>query len=157
MKIGNRIWTRENYNANVPHGTDWRDRYGSKIASGNAYFTPTSIAKAGFPVGWHAARSSDYKHMKYVISLELLDNTYGACMQKGGASGFEMEWNGWWTYEPETAGQYHYYINYEGHAFNVQHMEYMTPDGYHIRIQDKVFDIIKETSNWAMQIRLVMD
>ena len=111
VKIGNRIWTRENYNANVPHGTDWRDRYGSKIASGNAYFTPASIAKAGFPVGWHAAKSSDYKHMKNVISLELPDNTYGACMQKGGASGFEMEWNGWWTYEPETAGQYHYYIN----------------------------------------------
>ena len=95
--------------------------------------------------------------MKNVISLELLDNTYGTCMQKGGASGFEMEWNGWWTYEPETAGQYHYYIPYEGHAFTVHHMEYMTPDGYHIRIQDKVFDIVKETSNWAMQVRLVMD
>jgi hypothetical protein len=36
-------------------------------------------------------------------------------------------------------------------------MEYMTPDGYHIRIRDDAFDIVKDTSDWAMQIRLVMD
>lgn len=160
VKMGNRIWTRQNYDGNVPHGTDWKNRYGSKIADGRAYFTPTSIGEATFSVGWHAARSIDYRHLKNVISQELLNKTYGACMQNGGVSGFEMEWNGWWTFElakVKNTYNYYYYLNYEQHAFNAHQMEYMTPDGYHIRIKDDAFDIVKETSDWAMQIRLVMD
>ena len=57
VKIGKHVWTRENYNGNVPHGEDKHEDYGSKIDKGQAYFTFKSIAKASFPTGWHADKA----------------------------------------------------------------------------------------------------
>lgn len=164
VKIGNHIWTRENYNGNVPHGSSKLNRYGSKIAKGNAYFTAASVEKAGFPAGWHAGKSVDYQDLKNVISSDG-SLEFGARLQRGGVSGFEMDWNGWWTYRldkkdawRESVSESCYtFWDYTSHCFGQHHMEYITSDKQHISICDNQMDIVREGSSWAMQIRLVMN
>ena len=155
---------RENYNGNVPHGKDQHNRYGSKIEKGEAFFTYTSLKNASFPAGWHTAKATDYQSLRSTLSSDGVENEFGERMQVNGASGFNLKWNGWYTYKMTTVGvdalyqrKSYFYHNYELKG-NGTAAEYMLPGTGHVRIRADKFDVCpKETDDFAMQIRLVMD
>ena len=160
VKFGTRIWTRENFNGNVPHGKDKNERYGSKIEKGEAFFTYKSLKNASFPVKWHAGKAEDYKELRAVLTSDGVDTEFGERMQEGGASGFELKWTGWYTYD--WLKQDFAYVNYSYFSYerkgNGTAAEYLLPGIGHVRIRANKFDVCpKETDDFAMQIRLVMD
>ena len=98
--------------------------------------------------------------------------TVGELMQKGGNTGFDMPWNGWYTYDHSCASGIawdggpewrtaHFYSNYSAQGGNSQ-MEYLTGDLAHFSIKAQTMSSGKLNSDpdkdrEAMQIRLVMD
>ena len=158
VKYGTRIWTRENYNGNVPHGASKLERYGSRIEKGEAFFTFKSLAKASFPQGWHAAKTADYQELKDVLLSDGMKNEVGKRLQEGGAAGFQMKWNGWYTYDYRRWGSDCYFYHHYSREGNGTAVEYLLPGKGHVCIRSNKFDIRpNETNDWAMNIRLVMD
>ena len=155
VKIGTRVWTREDYNGNAAHGKNEKNRYGTHIEKGRIYFTNASAEKTSAPAGWHFGKSTDYKNLKTLITSDGEQMKTGDRLSK--TSGFSLQWNGWYTYDEKHGGDEYLFYNYEAKRYGQHHMEYMTPDKHHIRIQDARFDIVKETYTFAMQVRLVMD
>jgi uncharacterized protein (TIGR02145 family) len=156
VKIGNHIWTRENFGGNIPHGKDEEHRNGTHIESGKVYYTNTAVENASFPTGWHAGKSSEYQDLKATILSDNMITETGNRMQLKGASGFNMEWDGWYTYDLDDSFNTYMYKNYSRKG-GCSQVEFITPDKHHIRIRDDRFDIVKETYTFAMPIRLVMD
>ena len=161
VKFGTHIWTRENYNGNVPHGASKDERYGSRIENGEAFFTFKSIAKASFPTGWHAGKAEDYNELRAVLVSDGVKTEFGSRMQEEGASGFELKWTGWYVFEHHLSDTFydsHFYYNYE-HKCNGTAAEYLLPGKGHIRIRDDKFEVCanEKQDYWAMQVRLVMD
>ena len=173
VKYGTSIWTRENYNGNVPHGGDKTERYGTKIEKGEVFFTFKSLAKANFPDGWHAGKAADYQELKSVILSDNQTSQVGERMKENGAAGFNLKYTGWYTYterfDDNIFFSQHWYYNYKQCGKGVQ-AEYLLPGRGHVRLTSKKFDICPNekpnreldsngTNNYefAMQIRLVMD
>ena len=104
VKVGTHIWTRENYNGEVPHGKDQHNRYGSRIEKGEVFFTFESLGNATLPTGWHVGKAEEYKELSAVITSDGQTLSIGERMQQGGASGFELKWNGWYVFEKTTCG-----------------------------------------------------
>ena len=165
VKVGNQVWTRENFNGNVPHGSAYYERFGSRIENGEAFFTFKSLGKASFPAGWHVGQANDYQGLMATMSSDGVDNKYGERMQEGGASGFELKWTGWYVFTMTTQGvdalghhKEYCYHNYE-HKGNGTAAEYLLPGKGHIRIRPDKFEVCanEKQDYWAMQIRLVMD
>ena len=144
----------------MPHGKDKNERYGSKIEKGEAFFTYKSLKNASFPVKWHAGKAEDYKELRAVLTSDGVDTEFGERMQEGGASGFELKWTGWYTYDwlkNDFAYVNYSYFSYERKG-NGTAAEYMLPGTGHVRIRANKFDVCpKETDDFAMQIRLVMN
>ena len=163
IKIGNHIWTRENYTGNLAYGPNYLERYGTVISNGCIYFPPRVVKIVPLPTGWHAAKVEDFDNMKEVLSSDGYEK-YGERLQKGGASGFDMEWTGWcsWLHrEHEFAdlyeGEYYYDISYS--CKDEHHMNFMTPTGYNYYIKDTEMGRGRDHSKYdiGMQIRLVLN
>ena len=168
VKIGNRIWTREDFAGNIPHGEDACNRWGVKADGyGMVYYTNGAIQHMSAPKGYHIAKKADYANLKSLITSKLGSKSIGEMMQLGGSTGFEMQWMGWYTYDYKynffrgsitTNGKWgHAYWNYQRKCYNQRHMEFYTGDEGHVRIQENNFDICSETDHFAMRIRLVMN
>ena len=163
MKIGTRVWTRENYTGNVPHGGDESERYGTQITDGRVYFTSGSVKNAPFPAGWHAGKSADYQNLKAVIIGDGADSKIGERLS--GVSGFGLQWNGYYTFQSVdgnrgswfTDKSNWFYFEYSQVKYGQHEMKYITPDGYQVTIGDNVFNVKSGNENVAMQVRLVMD
>ena len=173
VKIGKHIWMREEFSGYIPTGDSY-DRYGSRVDNGKAYYTRTAtyLTNKRKPVGgWHVATKADFENLKANVTYEMGSQTVGELMQKGGNTGFDMPWNGWYTYNhyASTGVIYdifdvqrnHFYYDYNKHGGNSE-MEYMTGDLAHFTIKAQTMDSGKLTDDInknreAMQIRLVMD
>ena len=157
VKVGNRIWTRENYNGNAPHGSNEKQRYGTNIVKGQIFFTNASVEKASFPKGWRAGKSSDYQTLKNVVSYEYdIEKGIGGTLKD--VSGFDLKYNGWYFYETSTTriSKQTYYWNYELKGSGTA-CEFITPDQHHIRIKKNEMSIVKETYTFAMPVRLCQE
>ena len=84
VKVGTRVWTRENYNGKIPHGSNKKNRYGTKVKNGTVYYTYTSLKNAPFPAGWHAGKIADYEELKSVMSNDGEVHQFLARMQESG-------------------------------------------------------------------------
>jgi uncharacterized protein (TIGR02145 family) len=169
VKIGNRIWTREDFAGNIPHGENAYNRWGVKADGyGMVYYTNGAIQHMSAPKGFHIAKKSDFENLKSLINSKLGSKSIGEMMQTGGNTGFEMQWMGWYTYDYDRywfninplKGNYQYgscYWNYQRKCYNQRHMEFYTGDEGHVRIQENNFDICSEVDHFAMRIRLVMN
>ena len=165
VKIGNRIWTRENYNGNVPDGPSKHERYGTRIEKGECYFTYKSLKNAPLPLGWHSAKEGDFKELKSVITSDGYVYDFYDRMKVNGASGFELKLTGWFVFDMDrdvSGGvRSHYYFDYRFNGNGTQ-AEFLLPTKGHVRIRTDKFDICPNEEEsydnfWAMQIRLVMD
>ena len=165
VKIGNHIWTRENFSGNIPHGKNWKHRNGVKVVNGMVYYTLESINNLKTPNGWHVAKMTDFENLKSAVTVKRSSKSISEMMVRGGISGFQMRWFGWYTFK---AINYHYmieddfeqyYYNYESQCWGKHHMEYYTKEGGHATFTDDNIKISKEKeeNDWGMQIRLVMD
>ena len=157
VKVGNRIWTRENYNGNAPHGSNEKQRYGTNIVKGQIFFTNASVEKASFPKGWRAGKSGDYQTLKNVVTYQYdIEKGIGGTLKD--VSGFDVKYNGWYTYETATTriSDETYYWNYQLKG-NGTACEFITPDKHHIRINKNEMSIVKETYTFAMPVRLCQD
>jgi len=164
VKIGNHIWTRENFSGNIPHGKDADHRYGINVVKGNAYYSLMAINNMKTPTGYHVAKSNDYENLKKIVTFNVGSEGIGGVMQKGGNSGFDMEWNGWYIYHFYHLDNYvldeYYFWDYKLQAGNgAHHMTYLTGDGCTCGVKDDVMGVSKKLNGetYAMQIRLVMD
>ena len=157
VKIGNQVWTRENYNGNVPHGSNQKERYGTKIDKGEVFFTFGSLGKASFPAGWHAGNAADYQGLRATITSDGVNTQFGERLQKGGVSGFELKWTGWYVFKHYKYDGVYYY-NYE-HKGDGTAAEFLLPGKGHIRIRADKFEVCanEKQDYWGMQIRLVMN
>ena len=121
--------------------------------------------------GWHVATTKEFENLKANVTYEMGGKTVGELMQKGGNTGFDMPWNGYYTYNHCTrSGIYwdevewrtaHFYYDYSAKGGNSQ-MEYLTGDLAHFSIKAQTMSSGKLNSDpdkgrEAMQIRLVMD
>lgn len=175
VKIGKHIWMREEFSGYIPVGTDRYDRYGSRVDNGKAFYTryATFLTDSRKPVGgWHVATTADFENLKANVIYDMGGQTVGELMQKGGNTGFDMPWNGWYTYDHSCASGIawdggpewrtaHFYKNYSAQGGNSQ-MEYLTGDLAHFSIKAQTMSSGKLNSDpdkdrEAMQIRLVMD
>ena len=160
VKIGNQVWTRENYNGNVPHGSNEKERYGTKIEKGEVFFTYSSLKNASFPAGWHVGKAADYQGLRATITSDGVNTKFGERLQEGGVSGFELKWTGWYTFKRYNDDGYnddgYYYCDYELKG-NGTAVEFLLPGSGHVRIRADKFDVCNESDKFAMQIRLVMD
>ena len=157
IKVGNRLWTRENYNGNVARGKDQYERFGSNIVKGQAFFTNAAVEKTTFPNGWHAGKSGDYQNLKNVVTYQYdIEKGIGGTLKD--VSGFDVKYNGWYTYETATTriSDETYYWNYQLKG-NGTACEFITPDKHHIRINKNEMSIVKETYTFAMPVRLCQD
>ena len=183
VKIGTRVWTRSDWQGPISCGADRRDRYGSVVANGNNVYATkqaVQVSKPCLPKGWRFANSNDFQNLKNVVNVDghydinRIARPFNFSTKKfpSGYSltGFDMEWNGWYTYthrtitkwyvnsDTEISGEQHYYYDYSLNRYCEPHMEYMTADGMHVRITNNgAFDIVNENSNWAMCTRIVME
>ncbi len=163
VKIGNHIWLRENFAGHAPCGYNKANRYGVKIENGNMYYTNPSVHDMEVPIGWHVAKSSDFANLKEVVCHELGAEGEGAVLHKDGTSGFNMEWQGWYSLKHEEVHlgfkfeKYQVWYCYDHQCANEHHMEYLTADDDHVSIGDHEITICKGKGNWAMPIRLVMN
>lgn len=165
VKFETHIWTRENYNGNVPHGSDKYERYGSRIENGEAFFTFKSIAKASFPAGWHAGKAEEYSELRAVLVSDGVKTEFGNRMREDGASRFELKWTGWYTFgyqiydNPFFTTSYHYFKYKHNGIGSTNTAEYLLPGKGHIRIREDKFEVCanEKQDYWAMQLRLVMD
>lgn len=140
VKIGNRIWTREDYNGEVPAGHDQVDRYGTHIEKGRVYYTSKTMQNAidnTIPAGWHAAKDADWANLRSAISSDGKTTKVGERLQKQGNSGFNLEWNGWYSYElfrNRISSNPNYYYNISASCYGDHHMDYITGDCNHVAI-----------------------
>lgn len=159
VKYGTHIWTRENYNGNAPHGSEPQQRYGTKIEKGEIYFTYSSLDKAGFPAGWHAGRADDYKELTNVVFSDGRKDQVDARMKIGGSAGFELKYNGWYTYTHDYHDifKHHNYYNYKRGGYGTQ-AEFLLPGKGHVCMRANSYNITpNDYDDFAMQIRLVMN
>jgi hypothetical protein len=175
VKIGKHIWLREEFSGYIPNGSDKFDRFGTKVVDGKVYYTryATFLTDTRKPVGgWHVATTAEFENLKANVTYDMGSKTVGELMQKGGNTGFDMPWNGWYTYDHSSASGIawdggpewrtaHFYSNYSAKGGKNQ-MEYLTGDLAHFSIKDQTMSSGKLTSDpdkdrEAMQIRLVMD
>ena len=158
VKIGNHIWTREIYTGNVNLGDSYKDRYGTYFFWGRVYWPLKAVQRSSFPAGWHAAKSTDLDDLKKTVSSDGYEK-YGERLQKGGASGFRMEWYGWVTFKIYKQFSEKYYVGATFTANGEHHMNYMASDGYNYYIKDNEMGRGKkhEGEEWGMVIRLVMN
>ena len=165
VKIGNHIWTRDNFSGNIPHGKNWKHRNGVKVDNGMVYYTLESINNLKTPNGWHVATMTDFENLKSAVTAKMGSKSISEMMARGGVTGFQLRWFGWYTFK---AVNYHYmvgddfeqyYYNYESQCWGKHHMEYYTKEGGHVTVTDDNIKVRKEKEehDWAMQIRLVMD
>lgn len=164
VKIGNRVWMRENNYGQIPHGADKQHRNGIRIDSGIIYFTSEGMQKASIPAGWHVARSTDFNEVKAVTANDGEKFLFGERMQKGGASGFNLEWNGWYIYSHKHFStnfghvDWDMFYNYRLQNKGSHHTTFLTGDGYTYDIKDDSMSESKlNGETYAMNIRLVMD
>ena len=165
VKIGNHIWTRDNFSGNIPHGKNWKHRNGVKVVNGMVYYTLESINNLKTPNGWHVAKMTDFENLKSAVTAKMGSKSISEMMARGGVTGFQLRWFGWYTFKGVN---YHYmigddfeqyYYNYELQCWGEHHMEYYTKEGGHVTVTDDNIKVRKEKeeNDWAMQIRLVLD
>ena len=163
IKVGNHIWTREVYSGSLATG-DKHERFGTHIVDGNFFYTGPSAYHTKFPSGWHVASDSDYKNLKEVLTRETGSEGLGGCIKKGGTSGFDAEWNGYYTYKTE---EFHciypvgesrfYYHDYKQYDKDNHRVTFRTKEGHYVEMTDQEMNIKNEDGKWAMNVRLVMD
>ena len=164
VKIGNHVWMRENYYGQIPHGADKQHRNGIRIDNGIIYFTSEGMHNASIPAGWHIAKSIDFNEVKAVMSNDGEDHMFGERMQKDGASGFNLEWNGWYIYSHKHFSNnfglvdWHMFYNYKLQNYQSHHATFLTGDDHVYGIKDDTMNGSKlNGETYAMNIRLVMD
>ena len=163
VKVGTRVWTRENYNGKIPHGKNEYNRHGTHVENGDVYYTYSSLKNAPFPSGWHAGRIADYEELKAVMSNDGEVHQFLARMQESGTSGFNMDRKGWFTYDEKFVKcvtldyDKHFYSNYK-HCGNGTKARLLLPDKGQVEIEYDCFNIVNSgPHDFAMPIRLVMD
>ena len=163
VKVGTRVWTRENYNGKIPHGKNEYNRHGTHVEKGDVYYTYSSLKNAPFPSGWHAGKIADYEELKSVMSNDGEVHQFYTRMLESGISGFNLIRKGWFTYDEKFVDcvtldyDKHFYSNYK-HCGNGTAVNFLLPDKGHVEIREDHFSLDNSgPHDFAMPIRLVMD
>ena len=155
VKVGGRIWTREDYNGNAPHGPRRGERYGTYIRKGEIFFTNASVENASFPKGWHAGKSTDYKNLEKTVSYDYdIEVGIGGTLEK--ISGFNIKYKGWYEYDKKVKGGESQYYNYTHHGGGTVCF-FVTPDKHRVWIKKDELIIVKKEETVALAIRLCKD
>lgn len=162
VKVGNQVWTRENFNGKIPHGGSVKNRYGTKVETGQVYFTYESLKNTSIPHGWHVAKAAEYEGLQATMTSDGVTAEFGARIQEGGASGFELKWTGWHVFELQIidnllSDDAYFYYNYESKGHGTA-AEFLLPGKGHVAVrQNGLTARPNEKDDWCMQVRLAMD
>ena len=108
------------------------------------------------------AKAAEYEGLQATMTSDGVTAEFGARIQEGGASGFELKWTGWHVFELQIidnllSDDAYFYYNYESKGHGTA-AEFLLPGKGHVAVrQNGLSTRTNEKENWCMQVRLAMD